>query len=653
MANVFTLDGNCVALWKFESGALTTDSIGTNTLTNNNTVLTSTGDYKEGSACANFEGTVSQDHFSIVDANLDAGFPLKSGDTNKKISVCGWFKADAVDGSRGLFSKFSTIPAQRSLSIQVSSATFWAGIGYNSGADSEALYSGGTVTAGRWYHFGFTFDDSDKSWKFVVWDDTAGSKVIDGSGTATNNINIEDGPVTIGAVKGELPTSFFDGLIDEVVVFKDILTAGEIDLIRAGTFNAGLLVVQNSYHAQAADNADLTPKYIVVQDSYHAQAVGNVSGNLHLAPAGSYHAHAVSSPFVNKMISVADAYHAQAVSTPQLVIHLAPADAYHAHAVTALGSILYIMGADSYHAQTVTGGLALTQKKIHALANIQNALVVDVKNIIQDTTYSYDDILAWLNEAQSVIAGGILLVFPDTTQVFSSPLDGLETSSTVTAGTTNAYVALPSDYQRELFWIYNETTGVQVTIVGSFSRLLEGCPTLDRIQSVIHAVIDGHRLYYQGIPESAETLELGYFRKPRTMASYSSTGISFSGTTIADSNNGFGVFYAGQTIDLLGSYDNRGVYIISSVETDGSEMEVDSATVTESAGDTISIKSRPDGIPDVLQTDLLTNYAILKYLNRHKPNLIFDYREKFYKAMLDLEVFQERVRIPIKWGIAA
>ena len=36
MANDFSSDSNCVALWRFESGALTADSIGTNTLTNSN-----------------------------------------------------------------------------------------------------------------------------------------------------------------------------------------------------------------------------------------------------------------------------------------------------------------------------------------------------------------------------------------------------------------------------------------------------------------------------------------------------------------------------------------------------------------------------------------------------------------------------------------
>jgi len=76
VANIFTNDSNCKALWRFENGALTTDSKGTNTLTNNNTVVADTVNFKEGAASANLESSSSQ-YFSITNANLNAGFPLK------------------------------------------------------------------------------------------------------------------------------------------------------------------------------------------------------------------------------------------------------------------------------------------------------------------------------------------------------------------------------------------------------------------------------------------------------------------------------------------------------------------------------------------------------------------------------------------------
>ena len=68
--NDFSGDGNAVALWSVDNGALTTDSIGTNTLTDNNTVGTDTVDYQVGDASADFAKSNSES-LTITDANLD------------------------------------------------------------------------------------------------------------------------------------------------------------------------------------------------------------------------------------------------------------------------------------------------------------------------------------------------------------------------------------------------------------------------------------------------------------------------------------------------------------------------------------------------------------------------------------------------------
>jgi hypothetical protein len=77
MANDFSGDSNCVALYNFESGALTTDSKGTNTLTNINTVQESV-DSKQGSGSADFE-YADAECLKIDDGDLDAGYPFKTG----------------------------------------------------------------------------------------------------------------------------------------------------------------------------------------------------------------------------------------------------------------------------------------------------------------------------------------------------------------------------------------------------------------------------------------------------------------------------------------------------------------------------------------------------------------------------------------------
>ena len=217
-------------------------------------------DFKEGAASADFEGSSSQ-YMSITDANLDAVFPLKSGDSNKKISVCGRFQRESTSTWQGLFSKFDTNGLRSfSIGIEANNGNFVVMIGHTNGTATEFLYRAGALVIGRFYHYGVTFQDSDKSWKVVVWDDTAQSKIINASGTATNNISVGTALVGIGAriFNSGTPVQFMDGEIDEVPVFKDILTTGEIDQIRAGIYSVGGVSLEDVRLNLSAFHQDLS-----------------------------------------------------------------------------------------------------------------------------------------------------------------------------------------------------------------------------------------------------------------------------------------------------------------------------------------------------------------------------------------------------------
>jgi len=239
MANDFSGDANCVALYKFESGALTTDSEGGNTLTNNNTVTEDAVNYKEGACSADFESG-NNEYFNITDANLDAGFPLKNGDTTKIISVCGWIRPESDPGAMGIFAKWNYTNNKRSLAIIIEAGNaiqIWNG--YNSGASYETKTHGSSLTldAAHWYHIGAVHDGVNKTIFVKIWDDTAGSQLGSNIDTTwTNETNVEDADLQIGSLEDANYT--FDGLMDEVVVFKDKLTEAEIDQIRAGTYGA-------------------------------------------------------------------------------------------------------------------------------------------------------------------------------------------------------------------------------------------------------------------------------------------------------------------------------------------------------------------------------------------------------------------------------
>src|SRR3989304_868968 len=168
MANNFSSDSNCKALWRFENGALTTDSKGTNTLTNNNTVVADTVNFKEGAASADFEAGSSQS-FSITDVNLNAGFPLKNGDTDKVISVCCWFRLESLPATSNrmtLCAKWDTTNVKRSFAFRVfnnaGNTVVDLSLGYNGGVSTELLYHSSALSINTWYHATITYNNADK-----------------------------------------------------------------------------------------------------------------------------------------------------------------------------------------------------------------------------------------------------------------------------------------------------------------------------------------------------------------------------------------------------------------------------------------------------------------------------------------------------------
>jgi len=244
-ANDFSGDANCKALWRFEDGALTTDSKGTNTLTNSGAIA-DTSRYQEGAASADFEES-DPDYMTIADGDLDAGFPLKNGDATKKISVCFWFRSELLPANdneyRVLCSKYHHTDNKRSFAIIYQKSAAYGQdlilqLGHTSGNNAESLWLDRVELAvDTWYHVGVTYQDSDKSYHIRLWDDS-GSTNYDRTGTATNNINIEDASWTIGNYSSLVAGVYHAGLIDEMVVFNDILSSAEIDQIRGGTYGA-------------------------------------------------------------------------------------------------------------------------------------------------------------------------------------------------------------------------------------------------------------------------------------------------------------------------------------------------------------------------------------------------------------------------------
>ncbi len=236
-ANDFSRDSHCKALYRLEAGALTTDSMGSNTLANHG--VTSTAAHEEGSDAGSFASANSA-YGTIPDASLAGGFPLKSSDTNKKISVTFWCCASTLPVSgeqRGLVTK-NKLGKQSFAAVVYNSAGMTCFV-MRTGRSGTNSYEGHVlsslrVASGKWYHVGMTYQDSDRAFRIRVWDDSA-QQVYETTGTGTGTINVKDADFELGRT---LAANYWNGYIDEVAVFDDVLTADEIDQIRQGTYGA-------------------------------------------------------------------------------------------------------------------------------------------------------------------------------------------------------------------------------------------------------------------------------------------------------------------------------------------------------------------------------------------------------------------------------
>jgi hypothetical protein len=240
MANDFSTDSACKALWRFESAALLEDSIGSNDLTNDFVgwgedaiSTTAAGTFREGSGAINvlYPPAGYPGYVGITDANLDAGFPLKNGDTSKLISVVGWFYSttDTGDGyDVAIFEKYHQSNSGKrtiTLSTLLSSGDLRLRVYHSSGNELVSMAAG--ITKEKWYHFGMAVDGVSKTYLVRLYDLTAGTAETF-SGSFGNELLVTDGPVMIGR--------YLDGYIDELVVFDELKDADDFDAIRGGTY---------------------------------------------------------------------------------------------------------------------------------------------------------------------------------------------------------------------------------------------------------------------------------------------------------------------------------------------------------------------------------------------------------------------------------
>jgi len=237
-------DPNAVALYRFESGALTVDSKDANDLTASASPPTeNTTDFWEGACAADFELGSSQ-HYRRNNVGLSSNFPFKSGTTNKIHTVLMAFRSESnlsVGENRYLICKADAGNGT------VSWGLLWQNVGGVVRLAYVHGYSGGgswetivlftfTPVLDRWYHLAFSYDDATKAWYAKIWDDIT-ETAQENSGTTVNNIALTAAPFLIACIHSNTnPVFFWDGEIDEVLIFDKVLTENEIDRVRQGLY---------------------------------------------------------------------------------------------------------------------------------------------------------------------------------------------------------------------------------------------------------------------------------------------------------------------------------------------------------------------------------------------------------------------------------
>jgi len=222
MANDFSGDLTCKALWRFDSGALTADSKGSNTLTAVNSPGESTGDYREGACAADLEHGSTQ-HFRIPDASLPADFPFKSGGSARQGTYCGWFKFESTGGDQGLIGK---LRCSGSCGVFAYNGNFY--LDWNNGWQNTYL----GISTGVWYHVAVRMDLDKKTSDLRVYRASDGQVFT--YSKSWGALTPPGNDFRVGSFNDA--SSTFDGLVDEVVIFNRLLSNAEIDSIRTGTF---------------------------------------------------------------------------------------------------------------------------------------------------------------------------------------------------------------------------------------------------------------------------------------------------------------------------------------------------------------------------------------------------------------------------------
>ena len=206
-----------VSYWKMdESSGNATDSVGTNTLTDNNTVTSASGIINTG---RQFKSG-SNESFSVV-----SNASLTGGDVD--VTVGGWVYLDTTPGEMHCFGKWNESASREYSLIYATAGGSVFKFQLSENGTSTSILSAttfGAVSACTWYHV-------------IGWFDSANNQIgisVNGISNTASAPSAFSGtaPLFIGSRTGA--GNFLDGRIDEAFLFRRVLTSTEINNLYNG-----------------------------------------------------------------------------------------------------------------------------------------------------------------------------------------------------------------------------------------------------------------------------------------------------------------------------------------------------------------------------------------------------------------------------------
>jgi len=221
--------GNIVSRWKLnESSGNALDNVGSNNLTDNNTVASAAGQFGENAR--DFE-TGNTESFSITDGS-QSGLDI-TGD----MTVSFWFRAESSKSHR-IFNKYYTGTNQRSYAVDVTTTHIRFLNTSNGQTGTEQVGSvAWAFSLATWYHI------------TVVYDASAGEveAFVNGSSVGTdtgNNTSLHNGSSNVYVGDAGPGGDPMDGMLQDLIVWNFELSSANVTSLYAAYTSSNLVSIE-------------------------------------------------------------------------------------------------------------------------------------------------------------------------------------------------------------------------------------------------------------------------------------------------------------------------------------------------------------------------------------------------------------------------